>query len=200
MRTGIFASTWRGWASTSSSVRRYAGRSKPRSRRSSRPIARPVSPLDHVNAHKHFHLHPTIGNAIIAIGKRYGMRALRIPIEPVSVLAKAEPTGSRWSSPTTPFAAMLGRRARRAGLRTPDAVFGLAWSGAMTPARLTGLLQHLPDGCSEIYTHPATRSDFQGHAPGYRYADELAALTAPSAVTAARSVVLGGYADFQSLI
>jgi hypothetical protein len=80
----------------------------------------------------------------------------------------------------------------------PDAVFGLAWSGAMTAARLTGILRHLLPGRTEIYLHPATRDDFPLHASGYRYCDELAALTAPSAMTAARSadLRLGGYADF----
>ncbi len=99
---------------------------------------------------------------------------------------------------TAPWVARLGRRARHAGLQVPDAVFGLAWSGAMTPSRLTGLLGHLPEGCTEIYTHPATSDAFDGHAPDYRYADELAALTAPSAIAAARrpGVLLGGYSDF----
>jgi hopanoid biosynthesis associated protein HpnK len=153
--------------------------------------------LDHVNAHKHFHLHPVIAAEIIAIGARYGMRALRVPRERVSVLAAIEPQTARapaWV--TAPWAALLARRARRAGLQTPDAVFGLAWSGAMTRARLLGLLQHLPKGRSEIYLHPATTNDFAGHASGYRYADELAALTASDVIAAARNLRVGGYADF----
>jgi chitin disaccharide deacetylase len=46
--------------------------------------------------------------------------------------------------------------------------------------------------------HPATCDRFEGHAPGYRYADELAALTAPDAIAAARrpGILLGGYGDF----
>jgi hypothetical protein len=46
--------------------------------------------------------------------------------------------------------------------------------------------------------HPATSDRFAGHAPGYRYAEELAALMAPSAIAAARhpDVALGGYSDF----
>jgi hypothetical protein len=92
----------------------------------------------------------------------------------------------------------MARKARRAGLKIPDAVFGLAWSGAMTTPRLEGLLRHLPDCFSEIYMHPASYDSFEGHAPGYRYREELAALTAPSVIAAARQpdVVLGGYADF----
>jgi chitin disaccharide deacetylase len=153
--------------------------------------------LDHVNAHKHFHLHPMIATEIIAVGARYGMRGLRVPREPASVLAAIEPQAARvptWV--TAPWAALLDRRARQAGLKTPDAVFGLAWSGAMTTMRLLGLLQHLPEGRSEIYLHPATADDFAGHAPGYRYGEELAALTAPDVIAAARDLRLGGYAEF----
>jgi chitin disaccharide deacetylase len=155
--------------------------------------------LDHVNAHKHFHLHPTVAGQMIAIGRRYGLRGLRVPREPVSTLAEVEPSARpRLDYSTAPWAALLGRRARRAGLEVADAVFGLAWSGAMTPARLSGLLRRLPEGRTEIYTHPATADGFAGHAPGYRYADEFAALTAPSAIAAARApdIVLGGYSDF----
>jgi chitin disaccharide deacetylase len=159
-------------------------------------------PLDHVNAHKHFHLHPTIAGTIIAIGRRYGMTALRVPVEPRAVISQIERAprglamGLSWV--TGPYAALLGRAARRAGLKTPDAVFGLAWSGAMTAPRVAGVLKNLPDGLSEIYTHPATAGGFPGHAPGYRYADELAALTSPEVVAAAKrgGIALGGYSDF----
>jgi hopanoid biosynthesis associated protein HpnK len=153
--------------------------------------------LDHVNAHKHFHLHPVIATEIIAVGARHGIRGLRVPREPGSVLSAIEPQASRvpaWV--TAPWAALLDRRARRAGLQTPDAVFGLAWSGAMTTSRLLGLLRQLPEGRSEIYLHPATTDDFAGHAPGYGYAEELAALIAPDVIAAARELRLGGYADF----
>jgi len=156
-------------------------------------------PLDHVSAHKHFHLHPSIASAIIAIGRRYGLAALRVPTEPRSVLAAVEPQ-SRPSpvSVTAPWARLLARAARRSGLRTPDAVFGLAWTGGMTASRLAGLLHHVPAGRTEIYLHPATRDEFPGHACGYRYREELAALTAPSVIEAVRrdDLKLGGYADF----
>jgi hopanoid biosynthesis associated protein HpnK len=156
-------------------------------------------PLDHVNAHKHFHLHPTIARMIVEIGRRHGMCGLRVPIEPRAILAKADPQipfGAAWM--TAPWAKLLARSARRAELRTPDAVFGLAWSGAMTPARVVSLLRHLPAGRTEIYLHPATTNDFNGHASGYRYTDELAALTSSAAISAARQpgIALGGYGEF----
>lgn len=37
--------------------------------------------LDHVNAHNHMHLHPTVFDAIIEVGQDYGMDAVRVPDE-----------------------------------------------------------------------------------------------------------------------
>jgi chitin disaccharide deacetylase len=154
--------------------------------------------LDHVNAHKHFHMHPHIAGDIIAIGRRYGMRALRVPYEPRKVLADVE-SGARGFPPyVTPWLRLLAGRARRAGLRTPDHVFGLAWSGAISAERLRRLIPRLPAGLTEIYFHPATVDRFADSAPGYRYADELAALTDGDVVALMRQpdVTLGGFSDF----
>ncbi|HEX4303215.1 MAG TPA: hopanoid biosynthesis-associated protein HpnK [Rhizomicrobium sp.] len=154
--------------------------------------------LDHVNTHKHFHLHPTIASTILRVGKRHGLRAIRVPLEPQDVLRRAEPGGKLPSAlATAPWANLSRARLRAAGLRVPDQVFGLAWSGAMTPARLLGLIENLPDGLSEIYLHPAT-GPYPGSAPGYRYTEELAALIAPRVVEASRNSAIskGGFADF----
>jgi chitin disaccharide deacetylase len=154
--------------------------------------------LDHVNAHKHFHLHPTIAALIVKIGKAYGVRGARVPLEPKAVLARIERhRASCVVALTTPFARGLRRRFRRAGIASPDQVFGLAWSGGMTKERLAGLIEHLPEGLSEIYLHPAT-GPYPGSAPGYQYASELAALTDPRlpGLLAAAGITCGGFSDF----
>lgn len=76
-------------------------------------------------------------------------------------------------------------------------MFGLAFSGAMTRSRLAGLIANLPEGVTEIYTHPATSSDFAGAAPGYRYEEELAALTSPDLgrQIEAAGIASGGFSD-----
>lgn len=141
--------------------------------------------LDHVNAHKHFHLHPVIGAELIAIGKRFGAPAIRVPTEPVAIVNGIEPAAAGLSaSALAQWTRVLRAQARRAGMAMPDAVFGLAWSGAMTCERLKSLLERLPEGVVEIYTHPAVADRFAGHAPGYRYTDELAALTDADCVAA----------------
>ena len=51
----------------------------------------------------------------------------------------------------------------------------------MTEERILGLLPHLPEGVSEIYFHPATEMalPLRADMPGYRPAEELAALVSP---------------------
>jgi hypothetical protein len=67
----------------------------------------------------------------------------------------------------------------------------------MTPFRLKSLIEHLPDGLSEIYLHPAT-GPYPGSAPGYGYVQELQALTDPAmpGLIAARDIRVGGFGDF----
>ncbi len=157
--------------------------------------------LDHVNTHKHFHLHPTIAGHILRIGQAYGLDAMRVPLEPRDILMKAD--GREKIAPayvTGPWSALVRWRLGRAGVATGDRVFGLRWSGAMTTERVRGLIAHLPDGLTELYLHPATAGGFEGEAPGALYAEELAALTAPDVVAAVRAsgARLGGFADLAS--
>jgi hopanoid biosynthesis associated protein HpnK len=159
--------------------------------------------LDHVNAHKHIQLHPTVGRLIVEIGREYGLTAMRVPTEPVGALRRAFPGEQRHSSLHRPLASALHRRLRRAGLRANDHVFGIAWSGQMVEERVLGLLPHLPPGVSEIYFHPATERSAAVAAamPGYRNPEELAALTSAAVKEriAALAIDLVGYADLTDL-
>jgi chitin disaccharide deacetylase len=155
-------------------------------------------PLDHVDAHKHFHLHPTVASLLMKIGPRYGMRAVRVPDEPHVMIRAIDPRAPRIIPHVTkPFTAVLKLRMRMAGIRVPDHVFGLAWSGAMTADRIAALLVHPPQGVTEIYTHPATGGGYPGAAPGYRYAEELAGLTSDAVRAAALDcgASWGGYGN-----
>ena len=155
--------------------------------------------LDHVNAHHHFHLHPRVAASLFDIGPRYGMRSVRAPREPTRILQHIEPsTEVRSDWLLGACARRLQTRARQCNVNTPDQVFGLAWSGAMTQPRVEGILRNLPEGMSEIYVHPATRNDFAEAAHGYRYVDELAALTASSVSELVRTsgARTGGFHDF----
>jgi len=145
--------------------------------------------LDHVNGHKHIHLHPTVARLVVEIGRGYGMRAVRLPVEPAAVLRAAAPGERFAAAPWSPVAAALRRRLDRAGLVHNDALFGIAWSGAMTEERLLALLPQLPAGVSEVYGHPACAPG--SFVPGYRHADELAALLSPRVRRLATALGLG---------
>ena len=157
-------------------------------------------PLDHVNAHKHFHLHPTVTSLLMKIGPKYGMRSVRVPDEPNVMIRAIDPRAPRMTPVITkPFTLLLKQRLRMRGFRVPDHVFGLAWSGAMTGDRIAALLVHPPQGVTEIYTHPATAGGYAGAAAGYRYAEELAGLMSAEVRAAALDcgATWGGYADVQ---
>ena len=145
-------------------------------------------PLGHADAHKHMHLHPTVGKMLVGIGREFGLNRVRVPAEPPSVLRACSETIRLGARILPLWAELLRAQVRRAGMSAPDAVFGLAWSGAMTEDRVLRLLENLPDGDSEIYFHPGAGRDaiVDRLMPDYGHEAELAALLS----TAVRARVL----------
>jgi hopanoid biosynthesis associated protein HpnK len=150
-------------------------------------FARTGLTLDHVNTHKHFHLHPTVLGLILEIGREYGMRAMRLPFEASAPL---------W---LRPWISRVRARLDRAGIVHNDYVVGIANSGRMDEAAWLAALADLPTGVGEIYCHPAFAGDrvlSQGMRE-YRHADELEALLSPRVADAIRDsgARVGGFGD-----
>ncbi len=156
--------------------------------------------LDHANAHKHMHLHPTVGAMLIGTGRDYGLRAVRVPFEPT--LEPGSLVGDLGARALGAWTTVLRRQVERAGMRTTDRCYGLAWSGAMTTPRVHALLTSLPPGDSEIYFHPAACRDaaLTRLMPDYRHEDELAALVDPGtrALLAGRGTVWDAVRPFRN--
>ncbi len=145
--------------------------------------------LDHVNAHNHMHLHPTVLDAIIRVGRDFGMRAMRVPYEPLGPSWRAAHTdlAGRFGNAVL-LAPMLGymrARLRAAGIVFNDRVFGLGDTGRMTRERVAALVGQLPGGVTEMYFHPATRR-WPGMPAWALGEDELAALLDPTIADALR--------------
>ncbi len=138
--------------------------------------------LDHANAHKHMHLHPTIGRMLIDVGRRHGLRAVRVPAEPASPLRACGNRPTFGAAALRLWTRQLRARVARAGMITTDHCFGLAWSGGMSTALVSRLVERLPPGTAEIYFHPASRRDalLDRLMPHYDHEGELAALLDPS--------------------
>jgi hopanoid biosynthesis associated protein HpnK len=163
-------------------------------------FARTGLTLDHVNVHKHFHLHPTLLNILLRIGREYGVSAVRVPDEPLWFAAR----NGTWfagagSALLAPWVALMKRQLRAAQVLHNDRIFGIAASGNMDETTLLAILARLPPGISEIYFHPAVESGsaITASMSEYRHADELAALLSPRvrAAIAAGGFGRGGYAD-----
>jgi hopanoid biosynthesis associated protein HpnK len=134
--------------------------------------------LDHANAHKHMHLHPTVGAMMLAIGREFELRRIRVPSEPPATLARCG-TQAGWGDRVLyRWTWVLRRQAAAAGVAVNDHCFGLAWSGHMTAERIRCILANLPDGDSEIYLHPAAGRDavLDHLMPNYEHEAELVAL------------------------
>jgi len=131
--------------------------------------------LDHANAHKHMHLHPTVGRMMIGIGREFGLRAVRVPAEAAVAGGPKQGLGDRV---LRRWCGVLRGQVRRAGMVANDQVLGLGWTGHMTADRVRFLLDRLPEGLTEMYFHPAVSQDevLRRSMPEYEHAAEFAAL------------------------
>ncbi len=147
--------------------------------------------LDHADAHKHMHLHPTVGRLMLRIGQEFGLRRIRVPAEPPAVMAACGVAPRIGDRALYVWTRRLRRQARAAGMTMHDAVFGLAWSGHMSEPRVRQLLAHLPPGASELYFHPAARRDalLRRLMPDYEHEAELAALLSPAVQSALQAAI-----------
>lgn len=142
--------------------------------------------LDHADAHKHMHLHPTVGRMLLEAGAAHDLRRVRVPAEPPGVMRALGVRPTLASRAMYHWCALLRRQVRAAGMSTTGAVYGLAWTGGMTEERVLRLLDRLPPGLAEIYFHPAARRDelLDALMPEYDHVGELAALVSPRVRTA----------------
>jgi hopanoid biosynthesis associated protein HpnK len=119
-------------------------------------------PLDHVNAHHHFHFHPVVRDILIGLAPEYGIRAIRVPREPAMLTwhACGDHAASRLSNKAMLgwFTARLKGGLDRARIAHNDWQLGLSDTGEMNSARLAKLIVHLPDGVTELYSHPSMRN------------------------------------------
>jgi hopanoid biosynthesis associated protein HpnK len=160
--------------------------------------------LDHVNTHKHFHLHPTVLELLLRIGSEFGACAMRVPREPLWFARQAGGAAEAAGAVSlTPLLARMRRRIHLRGMVCNDRVFGIACSGRLDRRVMQSILARLPPGVTEVYLHPAIDSGnpITPSMASYRHSDELAALLDPAVLEAraASQAAYGGYADLREL-
>jgi chitin disaccharide deacetylase len=116
-------------------------------------------PLDHVNGHLHIHLHPTVFGILVEHARQWGIRHLRLTRDPFWVNARL--AGGQWLYRLSHYwiYRLLSARAlaalRRLGIRHTERVFGLLQNARVDEAYVAGLVKVLPEGDSELYSHPS---------------------------------------------
>jgi hopanoid biosynthesis associated protein HpnK len=147
--------------------------------------------LDHVNGHLHLHLHPVVLGILMEDAGTLGIRHLRWTRDPFWL--NAQLAGGRWGYRASHalIYRWLSARARdplrRRNIRHTDRVFGLLQNARVDEAYVAALLPHLPEGDSELYSHPSL-DDFR---------PELEALVSPrvKAVVETQCIQLIRYQD-----
>jgi predicted glycoside hydrolase/deacetylase ChbG (UPF0249 family) len=104
---------------------------------------------------------PAVLKPLLRAANECGVRAIRNPFEPASVVGFADIIAHpallpRWAAVRTlgGFAMAFRRAVARAGLATTDGTVGIAFTGHLTERRLVDLLRRLPEGTWELVTHP----------------------------------------------
>ncbi len=150
-------------------------------------------PITHLDAHQHLQLWPSVRRVLLDLAVRFGVPAVRVPR-----FRAWSPLGLG----VTVLSWRLARAAARAGLRFPVDAVGIECAGNLDAARLPQVLRRLAVAgkpAVELTVHPGEGNDADRsrYAWGYRWEDELDALTGPVAheAVAASDFVLATYAD-----
>jgi hopanoid biosynthesis associated protein HpnK len=130
--------------------------------------------LDHVNGHLHLHMHPTVLSILLEDAKDLGITAMRAGTDPLGLNLRLAKGRRCYRLSHALIFGLLAARARRKirgrGIPHAPRVFGLLQDGRMDEPFVRKLLANLPEGDSELYSHPCVETC--GH--------ELDALTSPA--------------------
>jgi hopanoid biosynthesis associated protein HpnK len=116
-------------------------------------------PLDHVNGHLHMHLHPAVFSILMEDSEQLGIRQMRLTREPFWMdvsLAKGRRLYRAAHAMIYFFLSWRARAAlRRKKIQHTQRVFGLLQNDRVDESYILKLLDILPPGDSELYSHPS---------------------------------------------
>jgi predicted glycoside hydrolase/deacetylase ChbG (UPF0249 family) len=122
-----------------------------------------ISP-SHLDGHKHVQMLPGLFEIALRLAKKHGIRAIRVAHEESKLRALLSSAGEQNTGAVLKQGVqarglkLLARDAReladRAGLVTTDYFCGIAQTGFLTREGVEKLLTNLPEGTTELMTHP----------------------------------------------
>ena len=137
----------------------------------------------HLDSHQHLHVLPGLQRLVLQLAKRYGFKAVRVPAEAYGWQGGFSCGAGRMLGKCglTFWAERFRSRLPQAGIKAPDHFFGMVAGGHLDTKLVSNIIRNLPEGTSEIMTHPGL--DAAGLSKkfhwGYHWEQELAAFLAP---------------------
>lgn len=124
--------------------------------------------LDHLNGHLHLHLHPAVFRVLVRDARELGFTRMRLTFDPFWLNLRLAPGQWLYRATHAAIFHLLAARARpalrRHGFRHTQRVFGLLQNARVDETYVLALLQRLPSGDSELYSHPSLdefRNEFE---------------------------------------
>ena len=123
--------------------------------------------IDHVDAHQHVHMWPSVFRGVLELCRQFGIRALRVPDERPTLGAFMRPSRAAAMTPLWLLSAWE-RRSLGREFRAPR-FWGLYDGGALDRRALLRTVEALPEGDHEIGCHPGRGVQGVPEDPEWRY-------------------------------
>lgn len=135
--------------------------------------------ITHIDSHQHTHVLPGVNSLVLKLGIEYNIRRVRVPWESIGFTGGFEAgLGRKIGRNGLSFCSALAKaRAKKLGYACPDHFFGMLAGGNLNPQLIRNILNTLPEGVSEIMTHPGLNKEELGKlfTWGYHWEEELSA-------------------------
>ena len=135
--------------------------------------------ITHLDSHQHLHVLPGVAGLVQRLGEEYGIKKMRIPQEDYFFKGGFSSGLGRLfgRNGLTLCAQLAAHGASVKGFRYPEHFFGMLAGGNLNVDLVANVLKKLPEGTSELMTHPGLSSEklgkrFPWH---YHWEEELAA-------------------------
>ncbi|MDD4085296.1 MAG: ChbG/HpnK family deacetylase [Acidaminococcaceae bacterium] len=133
----------------------------------------------HVDSHQHLHVLPGIIDIVCELCGEFGIKSVRLPAEDIFWSGGYEAPAARklGRAALTACALLAKRKLNKAGLAYPGHFYGMLAGGRLDKNLAANILKALPEGASEIMTHPGNDNAALGekYGWGYHWEEELAA-------------------------
>ena len=127
--------------------------------------------ITHIDSHQHTHVLPGINSLVLKLSNEYNIIRVRIPKEGYLFTGGFQTSIGRLigRSGLSFCADMAALRADSLGLRHPQHFYGMLAGGHLNAQLIANILRQLPEGVSEIMTHPGLDSAALGKAFSWQY-------------------------------